>query len=59
MIITYQTPYRGKGLPGERVILDIHSGRILGYVGVLLVDFMAILFLLLAMSGIWMWYKYR
>lgn len=51
--------YRGKGLPVERVILDIHSGRILGYVGVLLVDFMAILFLLLAMSGVWMWVKYR
>lgn len=51
--------YRGKGLPLERVILDIHSGRILGQAGVLLVDFMAILFLLLAMSGVWMWYKYR
>ena len=51
--------YRGKGLPMERVILDIHSGRILGYAGVLLVDFMAILFLLLAMSGVWMWVKYR
>jgi len=53
------TLYRGKGLPLERVILDIHSGRILGQAGVLLVDFMAILFLLLAMSGVWMWYKYR
>ncbi len=51
--------YRGKGLPLERVIIDIHSGRILGQAGVLLVDFMALLFLLLAMSGVWMWYKYR
>jgi len=51
--------YRGTGLPVERIILDIHSGRILGHAGVLLVDFMAILFLLLAMSGVWMWYKYR
>ena len=53
------TLYRGKGLPLERVILDIHSGRILGQAGVVLVDFMAILFLLLAMSGVWMWLKYR
>jgi hypothetical protein len=53
------TLYRGKGLPLERVILDIHSGRILGQAGVLLVDFMAVLFLLLAMSGVWMWLKYR
>lgn len=51
--------YRGKGLPLERVILDIHSGRIFGQAGVLLIDFMAILFLLLAMSGVWMWFKYR
>jgi len=51
--------YRGKGLPLERVILDIHSGRILGQAGVLLIDFMAVLFLLLAMSGAWMWFKYR
>jgi len=51
--------YRGKGLPVERVILDIHSGRIFGHAGVLLVDFMALLFLLLAMSGVWMWLKYR
>jgi len=53
------TLYRGKGLPFERIILDIHSGRILGQLGVLLVDFMAILFLLLAISGVWMWLKYR
>lgn len=53
------TLYRGKGLPVERVILDVHSGRILGQPGVWLVDFMAVLFLLLAMSGVWMWYKYR
>ncbi len=51
--------YRGKGLPAERIILDVHSGRILGQAGVLLVDFMAVLFLLLAMSGAWMWLKYR
>ncbi len=51
--------YRGKGLSLERVIIDIHSGRVLGQAGVLLVDFMALLFLLLAMSGVWMWYKYR
>jgi len=51
--------YRGKGLPLERLIQDLHSGRILGDAGVLLVDFMAVLFLLLAMSGAWMWFKYR
>ena len=54
-----QTAYRGNGLPLERVMLDLHSGRILGNVGVLLVDAAAILFLLLAFSGIWLWSRRR
>jgi hypothetical protein len=47
--------YRGKGLPYERVVQDIHSGRILGNWGVIIVDAAAILFFLLAISGVWMW----
>ena len=54
-----QTAYRGNGLPLERVVLDLHSGRILGKAGVLLVDAAAILFLLLALSGIWLWSRRR
>jgi len=49
--------YRGKGLRLERVILDIHSGRILGSWGIYLVDAAAMLFLLLSLSGAWMWIK--
>ena len=49
--------YRGKGLSLERVMLDLHSGRILGGWGVYLVDTAAFLFLLLAITGIWMWFK--
>ncbi|MGH8613777.1 MAG: PepSY domain-containing protein [Gammaproteobacteria bacterium] len=47
--------YRGAGLPLERVLLDVHSGRFLGTWGVYLVDAMAVLFLVLAASGFWMW----
>ena len=47
--------YRGTGLPVERVILDLHSGRILGDWGIYLIDAAAILLLLLALSGFWMW----
>ena len=47
--------YRGKGLPLERVLLDIHSGRILGAWGVYLVDAAAVLFLGLVLTGLWMW----
>ncbi len=49
--------YRGTGLSLERVMLDLHSGRIVGNWGIFLMDFMAILFLLLAVSGTWMWLK--
>ena len=54
-----QAAYRGIGLPVERVLLDLHSGRILGRAGVYLVDAAAILFLLLAMSGVWLWTRRR
>ena len=54
-----QAAYRGTGLSLERVMLDIHSGRILGNRGVYLVDAAAVLFLLLALSGVWLWAKRR
>lgn len=54
-----QTAYRGTGLSLERVLLDIHSGRILGRMGVYLVDAAAVLFLLLALSGVWLWTRRR
>jgi hypothetical protein len=50
---------RGDGLPLERVILDIHSGRIIGMAGPWLSDAVAVLFILLALSGVWMWFKTR
>ena len=51
--------WRGAGLPLERVMLDLHSGRILGKAGVYLMDAAALLFLLLASSGIWLWVRRR
>lgn len=51
--------YRGSGLTAERVLQDFHSGRIVGQWGVYIVDFVALLFLILAISGIWMWSKRR
>lgn len=54
-----QQAWRSTGLPLERILLDIHSGRILGGWGVYLVDAAAVLFLLLAASGVWLWGKRR
>ncbi len=48
--------YRGSGLTTERVLLDFHSGRIVGQWGVFFVDFIAILFLVLAITGVWLWW---
>lgn len=41
----------------ERFFLDIHSGRIFGTWGVLFFDLLSLLFVLLAVSGIYMWAK--
>jgi len=43
----------------ERLILDIHSGRIIGQWGVVLVDVMAIIFLFMAVTGVWIWSRRR
>ncbi|RCU45447.1 hypothetical protein DU002_15425 [Corallincola holothuriorum] len=39
----------------ERVLLDLHSGRIVGVSGPWLMDMAAVAMMLLAASGIWMW----
>ena len=47
------------GLNWERVLLDLHSGRLAGYLGVLLMDAVAILMAVLAISGLWVWHSRR
>ena len=50
---------RGNGLKLERVILDLHSGRIFGDYGVYLMDAAAIALLWLSFSGLWVWNSRR
>lgn len=47
----------GSGLDLERVLLDLHSGRIFGLYGVWLVDLAALGLIMLSLSGFWMWYQ--
>ena len=47
--------YRGRILPIERVLLDLHSGRIFGTLGPYLMDAAAVLLILLALTGSWLW----
>ncbi|MFD2256427.1 PepSY domain-containing protein [Luteolibacter algae] len=55
----WKTAFRGEGLPLDRVILDIHSGRILGPVGKWLWDIAAIGVLALSISGLILFFKNR
>jgi hypothetical protein len=51
--------YRGNGLKLERVILDLHSGRIFGQYGVYVMDAAAFALLWLSFSGLWVWSSRR
>ena len=51
--------FRGRGLTLERVLLDLHSGRIFGEYGVYLMDAAAIALLWLSGSGLWVWWRRR
>ena len=49
--------YRSTIIPMERVILDLHSGRFFGNLGVLMVDLSGIALILLAFSGVFVWLR--
>ncbi|MBE9567119.1 MAG: PepSY domain-containing protein [Proteobacteria bacterium] len=51
--------YRGNGLKLERVILDLHSGRIFGSYGIYVMDAAAFALLWLSCSGFWVWNSRR
>jgi len=57
-INTAKLNYRAQYLTLERIVLDAHSGRILGVFGVLFMDMAAILLILLSVSGIYIWLRY-
>ena len=51
--------YRGTGLPWERVLLDLHSGRLIGSFGPYVMDGAAIILLLLSATGVYNWVRRR
>ncbi|GAB1267390.1 hypothetical protein NBRC116493_06430 [Aurantivibrio infirmus] len=51
----YQVGQGSQIITWERWILDLHSGRIGGGLGVILVDLMALLFMISAVSGVIIW----
>jgi uncharacterized iron-regulated membrane protein len=51
--------YSGKGLSLERLLLDAHSGRIFGPLGVIIYDLIALSLGSLALSGLVLWWRVR
>lgn len=51
--------WRARELTVERVLRDVHSGRILGTAGALIMDAAAIMLLVLAVIGVWIWWRAR
>lgn len=51
-----EADYMSHILTLERVLLDLHSGRILGELGTWLMDIAAILLILLSLSGSYLWW---
>jgi uncharacterized iron-regulated membrane protein len=47
------------GIPVERLIADVHSGRIFGREGPLVVDALGLALALLGVSGTWMFARAR
>jgi hypothetical protein len=49
--------YRGEGPSLERVLLDFHSGRIFGPIGIVVYDLLALVVLFLSISGLIIWIR--
>lgn len=54
-----QQLYRNQILSMEQVVRDLHNGRILGSWGYWLMDGAALAFIVLAVSGVWLWWRRR
>ena len=52
-------PWRNHWLSWERLLLDLHSGRLGGAAGVWLVDIAGLLLCILGLSGVAMWWLHR
>lgn len=53
-----RTLYRGRGLTVERVLADVHSGRIFARAGTLIMDAVAVFMIVLSLSGFVLWLQH-
>ena len=57
--VPYRNRFRAQMLSTERWLQDLHSGRFFGTFGVLTVDLASALLLILAGTGLVLWWRYR
>lgn len=55
----FAAAFRGDGLPLSRILLDLHSGRLFGTIGVILYDIAAGLLVVLGITGVLLWLRRR
>ncbi len=55
-LVVLQQLYRGRGLSMERLLLDLHSGKILTRAGPALLDVVGVLLIALSFLGVFMWF---
>ncbi len=51
--------FHGKGITVERFVLDLHNGNIIKVAGIYLLDLVGILFIVLSLTGLWIWLQRR
>jgi len=51
-----QLDTKGKNIPGYRLLFELHSGKLFGLPGRLLVDFSALILLFLSVSALYIWF---
>lgn len=51
--------WHGGSITWERVLLDLHSGRLFGPAGIWVVDLVSLLLIVLAGTGVWLWVQRR
>ncbi len=49
--------YAGRGMAASRILLDIHTGRFFGKIGVWLMALASVFLLILSFTGLYMWFR--
>ena len=59
LVTAIRKDVQAHALTVERILLDIHNGRLFGLIGVVVMDSAAIALIALSLSGLLLWVSYR